>query len=101
MPAYPITEHVFTDAARFDDYRTQVGLLFARFGGRYLTKAGSHHLPEGGHWAPGRVVTVESPDRAALEAWYRSPEVQPLIALRKDCTSEPDLLITVDGATPA
>ena len=33
----------------------------------------------------------------ALEAWYGSPEYQPLIALRKACTSELDMLITLDG----
>lgn len=101
MPAYLIAEHVITDAEKFDEYRTQVGPLIARFGGRYLTRPGSHRLPEGGHWVPERVVIVEFPDMAALEAWYRSPEYQPLIALRKACTSELDMLITVDGATAA
>jgi uncharacterized protein (DUF1330 family) len=98
MPAYLIAEHVITDAGKFDEYRSQVGPLIARFGGRYLTKAGSHRLPESGHWKPERVVIIEFPDMQALEAWYAAPEYQPLIALRKACTSELDMLITVDGA---
>jgi uncharacterized protein (DUF1330 family) len=98
MPAYLIAEHVITDAAKFDEYRSKVGPLIARFGGRYLTKPGSHRLPEGGHWRPERVVIIEFPDMQAIESWYASAEYQPLIALRKACTSELDMLITVDGA---
>lgn len=97
MPAYLIAEHIITDAAKFDEYRTKVAPLITRHGGRYLTKGGSHRLPEGGHWTPQRVVIIEFPDRTALQAWYDSPDYQPLIALRKACTSELDMLITLDG----
>ena len=33
----------------------------------------------------------------SLDAWYQSPEYQPLIALRKACTSDLDMLITLEG----
>src|SRR5689334_16216056 len=52
MPAYMIAEHIITDAARFDEYRAKAAPMIARYGGRYLTKGGSHKLPEGGHWKP-------------------------------------------------
>jgi uncharacterized protein (DUF1330 family) len=35
---------------------------------------------------------------AALEKWYRSPEYQPLIELRKQSTSDLDMLIMLEGA---
>jgi hypothetical protein len=35
----------------------------------------------------------------ALNVWYTAPEYQPLIKLRKECTSELDMLITLEGAT--
>lgn len=98
MPAYLIAEHVITDPARFEEYRAKAAPLIARHGGRYLTKGGSHRLPEGGHWSPERVVIIEFPDRAALDAWYAAPDYQPLIALRKSCTSPDDMLIFLDGA---
>lgn len=98
MPAYLVVEHIITDAARFEEYRVKVGPLIARHGGRYLTKGGSHRFPEGGHWKPERVVIIEFPDMAALQAWYDDPAYQPLIALRKSCTSDLDMLITLDGA---
>jgi uncharacterized protein (DUF1330 family) len=100
MAVYLIVEHIITDVAKFDEYRTQVGPLIAKHRGRYLTRPGSHRLPEGGHWKPERVVIIEFPDMQALDAWYGSPEYQPLIALRKSCTSDLDMFITVEGAGP-
>ena len=98
MPAYVIAEHVITDARKFDEYRAKAGPLIAKYGGRYLTKAGSHKMPEGGHWKPERVVVIEFPDMAALNAWYNAAEYQPLIALRKAATSDHDMVITLEGA---
>lgn len=98
MPAYLIGEHIITDTHKFEEYRTKVGPIMAKYGGRYLTKGGSHELPEGGHWHPERVVIIEFPDMESLKSWYGAPEYQPLIPLRKACTSDLDMLITVDGA---
>jgi len=98
MPAYLIAEHTITDAAKFEEYRTKAAPMIARHGGRYLTKGGSHRLPEGGHWTPERVVIIEFPDMDSLNRWYSSPEYQPLIALRKASTSELDMLMILEGA---
>ena len=97
MPAYLIAEHKITDPIKFDGYRTKVGPMIARYGGRYLTKGGSHKFPEGGHWKPERVVIIGFPDMDALNDWYNSSEYQPLIALRRECTSDMDMLITLEG----
>ena len=98
MPAYLIAEHTITDAAKFEEYRLKVGPLIAKHGGRYITKGGSHVVLEKDNavWQPGRVVIVEFPDIAALNAWYNSLEYQPLIALRQ--ASAKDMLITLEGA---
>jgi uncharacterized protein (DUF1330 family) len=97
MPAYLIAEHIITNQPKFDEYRTKAAPMMAKHGGRYLTKGGSHILPEGGHWKPERVVIIEFPDMSSLNAWYTSPEYQPLIALRKECTSDLDMLFTLEG----
>jgi uncharacterized protein (DUF1330 family) len=55
-------------------------------------------MPEGGHWTPERVVIIEFPDMDSLNAWYHSPEYRPLITLRKECTSDLDMLFTLEGA---
>ena len=98
MPAYLIAEHIVTDATRFEEYRTKVGPMINKYGGRYLTKGATHKFPEGGHWKPERVVIIEFPDMGSLNRWYNAPEYQPLIALRKACTSDLDMLITLEGA---
>jgi uncharacterized protein (DUF1330 family) len=99
MPkAYLVVEHIVTDAAKFEEYRVKVGPMIAKHGGRYLTKGNGHRFPEGGHWKPERVVVIEFPDMDALNAWYNASEYQPLIALRKQCTSDLDMLITLEGA---
>jgi uncharacterized protein (DUF1330 family) len=38
MVAYIIAEHTITDAAKFEEHRTKVGLMIAKHGGRYITK---------------------------------------------------------------
>ena len=98
MPAYLNAEHVITDATKFEEYRTKVGPMIAKDGGRFVTKGGSHKFPEGGHWKPERVVIIEFPDMDSLNRWYNAPEYKPLIALRKACTSDLDMLITLEGA---
>jgi uncharacterized protein (DUF1330 family) len=98
MPAYLIAEHTITDAAKFEEYRVKVGPLIAKHGGRYITKPGSHVVLEADNavWQPQRVVIVEFPDMAALQAWYDSPDYAPLIGIRRQ--SAKDMLITLDGA---
>ena len=96
MPAYLIAEHKITDTVKFEEYRTKVAPMIARFGGRYLTRGGSHKILEQGYWQPERVVVIEFPDMAALNAWYNSPEYKPLIKLRQSAAI--DMLITLEGA---
>ncbi len=94
MAAYFIGEHDITDPATYEAYLRQAAPMIKRFGGRYLTRIGSHKILEGDRW-PNRVVIIEFPDMAALDAWYRLPEYQPLIALRRSASD--DMLIAVDG----
>jgi uncharacterized protein (DUF1330 family) len=97
MAAYLIVEHSITDAAKFEEYRAKAAPTIAKHGGRYLTKGGSHKMPEGGHWRPDRVVVIEFPDMDSLNAWYMSSEYQPLIALRKESTSNMDMMFMLEG----
>jgi uncharacterized protein (DUF1330 family) len=97
MPAFYIAEHIITDSETFEEYRVKVGPMIVRYGGRYLTKGGSHKFPEEAHWKPERVVIIEFPDMGSLDAWYNSAEYQPLLALRKQSTSDKDMVIILEG----
>ena len=70
MSAYYIGEHKISNAALFDDYLAKVLPMVERFGGRYLTKAGSHEILEG-DWKPNRVVIIEFPDIVSIKNWYQ------------------------------
>ena len=35
MAAYLIAEHIITDPAKFEEYRSKVGPMMAKYGGRY------------------------------------------------------------------
>jgi uncharacterized protein (DUF1330 family) len=95
MPAYWIGEHVIKDDAAFAEYLRQAVPIIERFGGRYLTRAGTHDVLEG-DWRPTRVAVIAFPDMEALQAFYRSPEYHPLIALRQAAAT--DIIIAIDGA---
>ena len=94
MPAYYIGEHIVTNPTVFDAYLAQVIPMIERFGGRYLTKPGTHEILEG-DWRPNRVVIIEFPDTASIRAWYGAPEYQPLIAMRQSAAT--DVMILLDG----
>src|ERR1700690_2102136 len=94
MSAYLIAEHQITDATQFDEYRRKVVPMIERFGGRYLTRPGTHEILEG-DWKPNRVVIIEFPDTESIRAWYSAPEYQPMIAMRQSAAT--DVMILLDG----
>lgn len=97
MVAYYVAEHIITDPDKFEEYRIKVLPMIEKHGGRYLTKGGSHRFPEQPHWKPQRAVIIEFPDMASLNAWYDSAEYQPLMKLRKQSTSDQDMIIILEG----
>jgi uncharacterized protein (DUF1330 family) len=99
MAAYLIVQQTVMDAGKLEEYRTKVMPVLEKYGARFLTRGGSHRLLEGAGRPPDRVAIVEFPDMAALNAWYDSPEYEPLIALRKSAvTPDTETLIALEGA---
>jgi uncharacterized protein (DUF1330 family) len=73
--------------------------MIAKYGGRYLTKGGSHQLLETERRPPDRVIIIEFPHMTALNEWYNSPEYQPLISIRHAAVDmDKETLITLEGA---
>ena len=94
MTAYLIADIDVKDATAYEDYRRLVGATVDKFGGRFLARGGAPK-PFEGDWTPTRVVIIEFPDMAALEAWYNSPDYRPLLKLRMDASK--GRLIAVEG----
>ena len=97
MPAYLVVEHKITDPAKFQEYGDKVRPLVAKYCGRSLAR-GSHKVLETKHWMHDRVILFEFPDMETLNTWYRSPEYQPLIALRQSATDmSKDMMIALEA----
>lgn len=94
MPAYYIGEHKIADFAKFDEYLQKTIPMIERFGGKYLTKSGTHEVIEG-NWKPNRVVIIEFPDVASIKRWYAAPDYQPLIVLRQKAGT--DVMLLLEG----
>jgi uncharacterized protein (DUF1330 family) len=98
MAAYLVVEHTILDPSKFEEYRTKVGPMIEKHGGRYISKGSGHKLLEVSRRPPDRVVIIEFPSMESLNAWYTSPEYQPLIALRQSAVDmSKETLFTLEG----
>ena len=95
MAAYVIADIQVQDAAAYETYKKGVGATVEKYGGRFLVRGGEVKSFEGG-WQPSRMIVLEFPDMAALDAWYASPEYKPLLEMRLAATT--GRLIGVQGA---
>lgn len=81
MSAYVIADIDVRDAAAYETYKQGVQATVDAFGGRFLVRGGEVTAVEG-EWRPKRLVVIEFPDMARLEAWYASAQYKPLLDLR-------------------
>lgn len=82
MAAYFISDQQeVTDPDTLKKYGAGVMDTVNQCGGKVIARDSS---PEGveGEWDPKRVIIVEFADKAALKAWYNSPEYAQLLKLR-------------------
>jgi len=94
MAAYIYANVEVTDAAAYETYRAEVPVLIAAHGGRYLARGGTVTVLEGTA-VPQRQVILEFPDMAHLQAFYRAPEYQRLIAIRQGAST--GTLLAIEG----
>lgn len=87
------------DPQAYRAYLDANGAVFRKFGARFLVRGGQNELVEGR--GRDRNVVLEFPSYEVALACYRSPEYQPVKALR-EAASEADILIIegYDGPQP-
>lgn len=91
MPkAYWIAHILVTDPAAYDLYRAANAAPFARFGAKFLVRAGAQTVVEGSMHP--RTVMIEFASLQAATDCYNSPDYQAAMALRKG-SSEGDICI--------
>ena len=86
MAAYIYANVEVTDLDAYETYRAEVPALIAAHGGRYLVRGGAVTVLEG-PGVPQRQVILEFPDMGQLQAFYRSPDYQRLIAVRQGASN--------------
>jgi uncharacterized protein (DUF1330 family) len=94
LSAYLVAAIDVHDGGTYAAYRDAVPALMAAHGGRYLVRGGTQTELEGA-WPGRRTVVMEFPDRAAAEAFYRSPAYRDLLPIRQAAAR--GALIIVDG----
>lgn len=94
MAAYVIADIEVHDASAYDIYRRSVEATVTKYGGRFLVRGGNAEAVEG-TWCPKRLIVLEFPDKASLQAWYASPDYKPLLELRLGAST--GRLIVADG----
>jgi uncharacterized protein (DUF1330 family) len=100
MPkGYWIAHVDVTDPEIYKQYLAANGVAFAKFGGRFLVRAGKHTVARGA--AKSRQVIIEFPDYAGALACHESEEYKRAVEFR-DKASLVDLVIAegYDGPQP-
>ena len=100
MPkAYWVARVDVHDVESYKDYAASNGVAFAKFGGRFLVRAGKFENPVGSSRA--RNVVIEFPSYESALACWQSPEYQAAKAKQKG-GAEMDVIIIegYDGPQP-
>ena len=97
MAAYVIGTSEMTDPAGMDEYRSQVGTVIARYGGRFVA-AGEPEVREG-DLRPHVAVVIEFPSLEQARTWYDAPDYQKLKAVRQRSTR--GITLFLDGLPTA
>ena len=96
MAAYFIADQLgVTDPETMKTYSAGVAATVDQYGGKFIVRGGDPETIEG-DWPAKRIIMIEFADRAALNAWYDSPEYADLKAMR--IASSKGNIISVDGA---
>ena len=85
MSCYLIVNATVTDPEKLVAYGKASGPTLAGHAVKPLIVTNSAETIEGEAAGP-RIVVLEFPDRAALDAWYHSPEYQAVIGMRFEST---------------
>ena len=96
MAAYFIADQKgVTDPDTMKTYSAGVAATVEQYGGKFIVRGGDPVTMEG-DWPAKRIIMIEFADRAALMAWYDSPEYADLKVMR--IASSNGNIIAVDGA---
>lgn len=81
MPAYVVSMMTIHDPDTYRQYTDRTPPLVKKYGGKFLTRGEPITCVEGEDYK-GRMVILEFPSQADIEAWYNDPEYQQAMQYR-------------------
>ena len=94
MAAYVVIDVDIHDIGAYMQFLEASRPLIESAGGRYLARGGEFRVLEG-DYQPRRLVVIEFPSLAAVEAFYGGPEYQALRQQRDACSDS--RIVAVEG----
>jgi len=95
MPAYVVSMMSIEDAETYKKYTDKTPPIVAKYGGKFLTRGQEVSTVEGTPYE-GRMVLLEFPDKASVEAWFNDPAYQEVMKFRH-ASSTMHMLLVQDG----
>jgi uncharacterized protein (DUF1330 family) len=97
LKGYVVAEITVTDPETYKQYTSAVPPIAAKFGGKYIIRAGNV-TPVEGPPPTGRFVVIEFPSMANAQAFEASPEYQAVAPIRRK--SSTGRMFLIEGYTP-
>ena len=95
MPAYVVSMMHITDAENYKNYTDRTPEIVKRHGGKFLTRGEPFTCVEGTEY-DGRLVILEFPSKAHVEAWYSDPDYEEAMVFRQ-ASSKMNYLLLQEG----
>jgi uncharacterized protein (DUF1330 family) len=92
MPAYVLAMMTVNDPETYKQYTDRTPATIKKFSGRFLTRGEPVKTLEGTNYE-GRMVLVEFPSQADVEAWYADSGYQEAISFRHAAATTHMLLV--------
>jgi len=97
MPAYVVSMMTVHDAQTYSQYTDRTPAIVKKYGGKFLTRGEEFTCVEGQQY-DGRLVILEFPSKADVEAWFNDPDYQEAMTFRHAASTMNYLLLQEGGA---
>ena len=96
MPAYVISMMTINDPETYRQYTDRTPPIVKKYGGKFLTRGEEFTCVEGKDY-DGRLVILEFPTKADVEAWFNDPDYQEAMKFRHASSTMNYLLLQEGG----
>lgn len=97
MPAYVVSMMTINDPETYKQYTSRTPPIVKKYGGKFLTRGEEITCVEGQDY-DGRMVILEFPSKADVEAWFADPGYQEAMTFRHAASTMNYLLLQEGGA---